>query len=68
MAQHISDRKFASEMRLTEEQARKLIKALDLPFFSVGKGDSMVYMFDPVQMDQKISELKRKKKDRRAGS
>lgn len=68
MANHISDKKFAAQMLLTEAQTRKLIKALDIPFFSVGKGPSMVYMFDPQQMDDKISQLKRRKKDRGAGA
>jgi len=65
--QHVSDRKYAEEMRLDIEQVRKIIKRLDIAFFSSGKGDSMVYMFDPEELNAKLAESKSSKKDRKRG-
>ncbi len=65
--QHVSDRKYAEEMGLDLEQVRKLIKRLDIAFFSSGKGDSMVYMFNPAELDSKIADLKSDKKARKRG-
>lgn len=64
---HISDRKYAEEMGLDVEQVRKMIKRLDIAFFSSGKGDSMVYMFDPQELNEKLTDQKKSKKDRRRG-
>ncbi len=63
----VSDRKYAEEMNLELEQVRKIIKRLDIAFFSSGKGDSMVYMFDPDELNQKLIESKTSKKDRKRG-
>ena len=63
----ISDRKYADMMGLDVEQVRKLIKRLDIAFFSSGKGDSMVYMFDTEELDEKLQDMKKSKKDRRRG-
>jgi hypothetical protein len=63
----ISDRKYADGMGLGVEQVRKLIKRLDIAFFSSGKGDSMVYMFDSEDLDSKLNDQKKSKKDRRRG-
>ncbi|MDP8206937.1 MAG: hypothetical protein P9L92_09760 [Candidatus Electryonea clarkiae] len=64
---HISDRKYAEEMGLDLVQVRKMIKRLDIAFFSSGKGESMVYMFDPEEMNAKMIEASRTKKDRKRG-
>ncbi len=63
----VSDRKYAEGMGLDVEQVRKLIKRLDIAFFSSGKGDSMVYMFDSDDLDSKLQDSKKSKKDRRRG-
>ena len=62
---YVSDRKFAEEQGLTLEQTRKLIRSLDIPFFSTGKGDHLVYMFDPEQLDKAVQDKKSKRRDRR---
>lgn len=62
---NISDRKYAEDMGLTLEQVRKMIRRLDIPFFSTGKGDTLVYMFDPEQLDKALSEQKSRKRQRR---
>lgn len=62
---NVSDRKFAEEQDLTLEQTRKLIRSLDIPFFSTGKGDTLVYMFDPEHVEKAILEKKRKRRQRR---
>lgn len=64
---HISDRKYANTMGLDVAQVRKMIKRLDIAFFSSGKGDSMVYMFDPTELNDKLIDMKKSKKDRRRG-
>ncbi|MBS1261412.1 MAG: hypothetical protein MAG453_00733 [Calditrichaeota bacterium] len=63
----ISDRKYAEEMGLDVGQVRKLIKRLDIGFFSSGKGEGMVYMFDTEELNEKLQESKKSKKDRRRG-
>ncbi|MCB2213031.1 hypothetical protein KQI52_13035 [bacterium] len=63
----VSDRKYAEGMGLGVEQVRKLIKRLDIAFFSSGKGESMVYMFDSDELDSKLQDMKKSKKDRRRG-
>ncbi len=63
----VSDRKYAEGMGLDVEQVRKLIKRLDIAFFSSGKGESMVYMFDSDELDSKLQDMKKSKKDRRRG-
>jgi hypothetical protein len=65
--QHVSDRKYAEDMGLDVQQVRKMIKRLDIGFFSSGKGDSMVYMFDPDELNSKLAEMKKSKKDRKRG-
>ncbi len=65
--QHVSDRKYAEQMGLDLEQVRKLIKRLDIAFFSSGKGDSMVYMFNPAELDAKLADQKSDKKARKRG-
>ena len=65
--QHVSDRKYAEEMNLDIGQVRKIIKRLDIAFFSSGKGESMVYMFDPDELNSKLIEMKSSKKDRKRG-
>ncbi len=65
--QHVSDRKYAQDMGLSVEQVRKMIKRLDIEFFSSGKGDSMVYMFDPNDMNDALASQKTAKKDRKRG-
>ena len=47
---HISDRKYAADQGLPVEAVRKLIKRLDVPFMRIGKGESMVFMFDQEQL------------------
>ena len=42
-----------------------MIKRLDIAYFSSGKGESMVYMFDPEELNNKLIEMKKAKKDRR---
>ncbi len=64
---HVSDRKYSEDMGLDVQQVRKMIKRLDIAFFSSGKGDSMVYMFDPDELNTKLTEMKKSKKDRRRG-
>ena len=64
---HVSDRKYSEDMGLDVQQVRKMIKRLDIAFFSSGKGDSMVYMFDPDELNAKLTEMKKSKKDRRRG-
>jgi len=64
---HISDRKYAETMGLDVGQVRKMIKRLDIPFFSSGKGESMVYMFDGDDFNEKLESTKKSKKDRRRG-
>jgi len=64
---HISDRKYAETMGLDVAQVRKMIKRLDIAFFSSGKGESMVYMFDGDELNEKLAEMKKSKKDRRRG-
>ena len=62
---YISDRKFAELQALTVEQTRKLVRSLDIPFFSTGKGDHLVYMFDPEQLQKAVQDQKSKRRDRR---
>ena len=62
---HVSDRKYAEDMGLDLQQVRKMIKRLDIAYFSSGKGESMVYMFDPEELNNKLIEMKKAKKDRR---
>lgn len=62
---YVSDRKFAQDQSLNVEQVRKLVRSLDIPFFSTGKGDHLVYMFDPEQLDRAVQEQKNKRRDRR---
>ena len=64
---HVSDRKYAEDMGLDLQQVRKMIKRLDIAFFSSGKGESMVYMFDPEELNNKLAETKKAKKDRKHG-
>ncbi|HEB84456.1 MAG TPA: hypothetical protein ENI92_05585 [Bacteroidetes bacterium] len=64
---HVSDRKYAADMGLDVFQVRKMVKRLDIAFFSSGKGDSMVYMFDPDELNNRLAEMKKSKKDRRRG-
>ncbi|MBZ0266367.1 hypothetical protein K8I28_17050 [bacterium] len=64
---HISDRKYAEEMGLDIEQVRKMIRRLDIPFLSSGKGDNMVYMFDSDDLNEKLTAMKKTKKDRKRG-
>ena len=64
---HISDRKYAETMGLTVEQVRKMVKRLDISFFSSGKGESMVYMFDEDELNNKLMYNKKTKKDRKRG-
>lgn len=64
---HISDRKYAMDMGLDVNQVRKIIKSLDLAFFSSGKGESMVYMFDTDELEEKLTDMRKSKKDRRRG-
>lgn len=64
---HTSDRKYAEDMGLTVEQVRKMVKRLDISFFSSGKGDTMVYMFDADELNAKLAESKKSKKDRKRG-
>ena len=63
----ISDKKYAEEMGLDLLQVRKIIKRLDIAFFSSGKGESMVYMFDPEEMQAKLADAKSTKRDRKRG-
>ncbi len=65
--QNVSDRKYAEDMGLDVNQVRKLIKRLDIGFFSSGKGDNMVYMFDADELNQRLTEMKKTKKDRKRG-
>ncbi len=64
---HVSDRKYAEDMGLSVEQVRKMVKRLDIAFFSSGKGESMVYMFDPDEMNGALTDQKTSKKDRKRG-
>ncbi|MBZ0263045.1 hypothetical protein K8I28_00125 [bacterium] len=64
---HISDRKYAMDQGLPVEAVRKLIKRLDVPFVRIGKGDSLVLMFDTEQLNAAIESSKKSKKDRRRG-
>lgn len=64
---HTSDSKYAKEMEMDVEQVRKLIKRLDISFFSSGKGEGMVYMFDADELEEKLQDMKTAKKDRRRG-
>jgi len=63
----ISDKKYADLMGLDLVQVRKIIKRLDIAFFSSGKGESMVYMFDHDEVNAKLAEAKSTKKDRKRG-
>ena len=63
----VSDKKYAEEMGLDLNQVRKIIKRLDIAFFSSGKGASMVYMFDPAEVSAKLNEARSTKKDRKRG-
>ena len=62
---HISDSKYAADQGLPLEAVRKLIKRLDVPFMRIGKGDSMVFMFNPEELDHAIENSKKRRKDRK---
>jgi len=62
---YVSDRKFAEEQCLNLEQTRKLIRSLDIPFVSSGKGEKLVYMFDPEQLDRAVQDKKTRRRERR---
>ena len=64
---HMSDRRYADDQGLPLEAVRKLIKRLDVPFMRIGKGESMVFMFDPEQLNASIESSKKSKRDRRRG-
>ncbi len=64
---HISDRKYAEAMGLDVGQVRKMIKRLDIAFFSSGKGEGMVYMFDEDDFNDKLMDQKKSKRHRRRG-
>lgn len=64
---HISDRKYAADQGLPIEAVRKLIKRLDVSFLRIGKGESMVFMFDPDDLNAAIELNKKSKKDRKRG-
>jgi len=41
------------------------LRDLDIAYFSSGKGDDMVYMFDTEELNNRLSEMKKAKKDRK---